>query len=502
MALELAQAVFIPLILSPLAYYFGKAGGKRAGWLTFIILLYSTVQIILSASKFSSSDSYSERFDWRPFGEFGLKLDGLSLPFSLMITLIGTILSIYSIPYMVRKISIEIETSENRIRRLNRRLGIYYALYLLSIAGMLGTVLATNLIQFYVFFELMLLPAFFLVSEFGYKDRERVGLMFFIWTHAGALILLIALIVSGIYAGGFDYHAVSKANIPENIRVFLAGSAILGLLFKLSAFGLHIWVPYTYSEAPTPISALISSVMTGIGGYALIRILTFLLPSAYFLSLLVLGVWAVITMIYGALLALRQTDLKRLLAYSSISQMGYIIFGIASGQYFGIAGSVIFYVSGGFGKALLFMAVGAIILQTNTRDINSLGGLAKNLPITAIASMIGFLALMGIPPTIGFQAEWLLFTGAFRGALEVNAFDRLILAYIALTATIFTAGYSLYMMRRVFFGIRPQELKDVKEAPLIITLPLLILALLTILFGIYPNLLIDRLIPLTYQILR
>jgi len=480
--LELLQALFLPLFFSPLVYLLNKK--VKITVLTFSVLLYSTILIILKGEGVES-------FSWKPLGNFGLKLDGLSYPFALLITLVGCLLSLYSLPYMVKKEG-----------GLDKRIGLYYSLYLLTVSGMLGSVLATNLIQFYIFFELMLLPAFFLISEFGYRERERVGLIFFIWTHAGALILLLALIVTGLYAKGFDYDDVLRASIPEDVKFILASFIILGLMFKLSAFGLHLWAPYTYAEAPTPISALISSVMTGIGGYALIRILAFLLPTAYSLSLTILGVWALITMIYGSLLALKQTDIKKILAYSSISQMGYIIFGIASGSHFGLSGSTLFYVSGGLGKALLFMAFGVIILQTNIRDMDKLGGLAKNLPITAIASMVGFLTLMGVPPTVGFQAEWLLFLGAFQAPLQTNDYFRLILAYLALTSTILTTAYSLNTMRKIFFGPRPQELKEVKEAPLIIVIPILIITLLTLLFGIYPNLFTDKLLPLTYHMLR
>ncbi|GBC75358.1 Na(+)/H(+) antiporter subunit A [archaeon HR06] len=134
--------------------------------------------------------------------------------------------------------------------------------------------------------------------------------------------------------------------------------------------------------------------------------------------------------------------------------------------------------------------------------MDKLGGLAKNLPITAIASMVGFLTLMGVPPTLGFQAEWLLFLGAFQVPLQTNDYFRLLLAYLALTSTILTTAYSLNTMRKIFFGPRPQELKEIKEAPLVITIPLLIITLLTIIFGIYPNLFTEKLLPLTYSRVR
>jgi len=496
----LLQAVFLPIVLSPVAYWLGKSIGTRSGWFTFGLMAYSTSLLLISAS---SGLTYSESYPWEPIGNFGLKSDGLSLPFAITVAILSTTLAVYSMPYMKHRLEEDITTSSQaeREEQLKAGIGSYYMLFQLYTAGMIGTTLATNLIQFYLFFELMLLPSYFLIARFGYGDRNRIAFMYFIWTHAGALLLLSGLLSIGFLAGPpgmpqFDIARIATADIPFGLRVWIAAAIAIGLFVKLAAFGLHIWLPYAHAEAPTPISALLSPAMIGIGGYALIRFLLFVIPSAYLTTTFALSIWGVVTMIYGGLMALAQDDIKRLLAYSSISQMGYIIFGVASAFYLGVSGSVFQYVSHGTGKAILFMVAGAIILQAGgLRSISKMGGLVRKLPITAVAAMIGFLTIMGTPPLNGFQAEWMLFSGSFAGALQSGSNAKVILTAIALLSTAITASYTLWTMKRIFFGPLPVELEGVKEASASVTIPLLFLAFVTVALGVYPSLITDRVIP-------
>jgi NADH-quinone oxidoreductase subunit M len=464
-------------------------------------MLYSTLLIILTST---ISEPYIELYHWQPIGDFGFKADGLSLPFALIIGILTTVLSIYSIPYMNHRFKEEdhgIGGMDDKA--VNRKFGLYFALFLIYASGMIGSVFATNIIEFYIFFELMLVPSYLLIAEFGYGEKEKISFMYFIWTHVGALLLLAGLLSIGFLAGSFDIAQISSASIgvPLGVRTWIALAITLGLFVKLAAFGLHIWLPYAHAEAPTPISALLSPAMIGIGGYALIRFLLFILPSAFEALILLFGIWAVVTMIYGGLMALHQDDIKKLLAYSSVSQMGYIIFGISSAFYLGVTGSVFHYVSHGTGKAILFMAAGAIILQTNgLRSISKMGGLGGKLPITAICALIGFLAILGFPSLNGFQSEWMIFAGAFAGALERGSSIRLAISIIALSSTGLTIGYTLWAMKRIFFGKLPAQLSTVQEAPPMMTIPLLVLAFLTVVFGIFPSLIVDKLVPLIQQI--
>ena len=423
----LLQAVLIPLIASPLVYLLGRKAGSKATWFAFAVLLYATVALLLAAQKNPVDESYS----WFPqslsgsivlssIGHFGLYLDGISVPFAVTIYIIAAAVVLYSVPYMEKKISEEeglLQDKEGDVKggdsKKNSRFGLYLGLYLLYSGGMVGTVLATNLIELYFLFEFMLVPSYFLISEFGYKGRGRVSMMYLLWTHIGALMMLLSFLAIGTQTGDFIFlgpGAVTAVQIAKGLIPWIAFGIVVGMFVKLAAFGLHVWLPSTYDEAPTPITALMSAAMTGIGGYILIRILVLLLPGEYLAIGIGLAVWGIITMFYGGIMALAQNDFKLLLAYSSISQMGYIIFGIATATELGVAGSVFQFVSHATSKALLFMVVGAIMIQTGgLKDIRKMGGLTLKLPITATCAMIGFLGLLGFPETNGFQSEWLIY---------------------------------------------------------------------------------------------
>ena len=548
----LLAAVFLPLLLSPLAYILGrKLGTNFATWFSFSILAISTILLMIPAMslKPGSNEGYQESYQWSQFGNFGLRLDGLSLPFALIIYILCTVLALYSKPYMIHKItetaneifrvgpngsngardkndyagrndyqthrttnsesqSESNENSDNRIigsdspqsqiatytpkeikQYVNTQVGLYFALYLAFSMGMLGTVLATNLIEFFVFFELMLVPSFFLIAFYGYGAKRRIALMFFFWTHVGAVVLLLGLLAMGFFAGGFDYDTVraNVKNIPANWMSIIIFSLVIGLGVKLAAFLLHIWLPYAHAEAPTPVSALLSPAMIGIGAYGLLRLWLELLTGNYTQYSLYINIWGLATMIYGGAMALMQDDVKKVLAYSSISQMGYILFGLGSESILGITGGALFYVTHGLGKAILFMMAGSIILQTGTRSMSKLGGLAGNMPYTAVITMIGALTIIGIPPTSGFMSEWILFGGVLQTAVSQADSFRVVLFGFGILTTVLSSAYILWMYKRIFFGKIPERLVNVKDSSAYITATMAALAGLTLFLGVYPD---------------
>jgi proton-translocating NADH-quinone oxidoreductase chain M len=519
----LMVATFMPLILSPVVYFLGKRKGINiTTWLTFGILAISTALVIIPSIGLGSGGSYQEVFDWSQLGHFGLKLDGLSIPFAITIYLLSTIVVIYSKPYMVRKILLQYEQvksssnlqmndaeselysnkdgkslsslilSTDQKSYLNSQLGLYYSLYLVFAMGMLGTVLATNLFEFYVFFELMLVPSFFLIAFFGYGNKKRTSLMFFFWAHVGAVILLLGLMAMGFLTGGFDYDIVraNASQIPQAWIAVIVAALIIGFGVKLAAFLVHVWLPDTYTDAPTPISVLISSAMTGIGAYGLIRIWIELLsgPGNYTDYSIYISIWGVATMIYGGAMALMQKDIKRVLAYSSISSMGYLLFGIGSESVLGISGAIFMYVTHALGKGLLFMMAGSIILQTGTRSMDKLGGLGGKMPYTAVFAMIGGLTIIGVPITSGFMSEWVLFNGALQNAVVSESALKAVLFALAITTTILTSAYILWMYKRIFYGITPETLKNVRDSSKYVLVTMGILASLTLILGLYPDL--------------
>ncbi len=484
MTILLLGAIVAPLVSVPIVYLVGRKLREKTGYVAFALLLIPFVSILLSAALATNdpNGSYSEAYPWYPIGTFGLRADNLSIPVLFTISLLTALIAIFSVPYMHHKIGDD-----------PKRYGLYYSLYILYALGMTGTVLATNLIQFYAFFEIMLVPSFFLIAEWGYGDREKISLMYFFWTHVGALVLLVGILVTAYLSGSTDLDAVktvlsTPGAISDTLRIGIVGAMCFGLFVKMAQFGLHVWLPHAHAEAPTPISALLSPAMIGIGGYATVRIVMTIYPQGFLALSAFFAGWAVITMFYGGLMAMVQDDIKRLLAYSSISQMGYILFGLASFTQLGVAGSMFQYVSHGTAKGILFIVAGSIILQVNgERSIGKLGGLASRMPITTTAAFIGFLAILGLPTTNGFLSEFFLFQGGFIRAADTASLYRIVIAVLGVIATALTAGYSLWTLRRVFFGPTNATTSGVKEAPWTVTAPLIVLSIVTIALGIYPQ---------------
>ena len=509
MEYALLQAVFLPLLLSPIAYILGrKAGPTPAMWFTFAILLYTTILVVNAAL----SGTVEEHYPWtEQFGEFGFLLDGLASPFAIIIYVLSTILVLYSKPYMIHKFHEQFE-EEQKINPsssgqssvvessalsnyVNAKSGLYFALYLVFAMGMLGTVMSTNLIEFYIFFEVMLIPGFFLVALWGDGPRRKIGLMFLFWTHAGAVVLLLGFLMIGLTIGSFDFADIKESEMPTDI-VFISAIAIsIGLGVKLAVFLYHVWLPWVHGSAPTPISALLSPAMIGIGAYGIFRLIVEFLPATYSELAIWFHIWGLVTMLYGGAMALMQDDLKRLLAYSSISQMGYLLFGIGSMSAMGLAGAEMMYVTHGLGKGILFMMAGIIIVKVGTRSISKLGGLAGKMPITAVCAVIGALTIMGVPPTSGFMGEWILFYGALETAIEEGSTLRAVTFGLGLVATALTMAYMLWMLKRVFFGKTPEHLEKVKEGSWYMTAPMMVLAGFTVVLGIYPDIFLETIMP-------
>ena len=509
MEYALLQAVILPLLLAPVAYIIGrKLGPTPAMWFTFAVLLYTTILVINAAL----SGTVEEHYPWTTqFGEFGFLMDGLASPFAIIIYVLSTILVLYSKPYMLHIFHHQFEEEQNITTStsgqtsivkssslsnyVNAKSGLYFALYLLFAMGMLGTVLATNLIEFFVFFEIMLIPGFFLVALWGAGNRRKIGLMFLFWTHAGAVVLLLGFLMIGLTVGSFNFADINESDIPQDIAMISAVAIALGLGVKLAVFMFHIWLPYVHGAAPTPISALLSPAMIGIGAYGIFRLIVEFLPATFADLSIWFYIWGLVTMIYGGAMALMQDDIKRLLAYSSISQMGYLLFGIGSMSALGLAGAEMMYVTHAIGKGILFMMAGIIIVKVGTRSLSKLGGLAGKMPITAVCAVIGALTIMGIPPTSGFMGEWILFAGALQTALDEGSTLRAVGFGLGLVATALTMSYLLWMLKRVFFGKTPEHLANVKEGSWYMTAPMMVLAGFSIVVGIYPDIFYKTIIP-------
>ena len=537
----LLASIFLPLLLAPLSYFLGKKRGANfVTWFSFGTLALSTILLIIPALTISEENPvYEESYVWSQFGDFGLKLDGFSISFAVTIYVLSAVIALFSREYMVRKIaghfdnlemssppsinnsnkknnnSDEEKLNKNRIspggrgqleslfhiepsykQHIDTQMGLYFALFLTFTMGMVGTVLSTNLIEFYVFFELMLVPAFFLIALYGYSTRKRVSLMFFFWTHVGAVLLLLGMLAMGLFAGGFDFDTIKSnvSTIPLQWMTLIVFAVVIGISVKLGAFLLHIWIPHTYAESPTPVSALIAGPMSAIGVYALLRIWIDLLAISYSDYSIYINFWGVITMIYGGAMALMQDDIKKLLAYSSISHMGYIIFGLGSQSMLGITGSALMWIPHALGETILFLMAGSLILRTGTRSMSNLGGIARKMPYTATFAMIAVLTMIGVPPTTGFMAEWILFTGALQTGTENMDSFRVVLFSLAILTTILTSSYLLVMYKKIFFGKISPRFEKLREVNRYAILPMAFMASLTLFLGVYPDPIINPII--------
>ena len=413
--------------------------------------------------------------------DFGFLVDVVSLPIGLIVAAVSMLSCLYSIKYMEKE----------------HDQGSYYANLLLFMTGMIGVIFAANLIQFYLFWELMLIPSYLLIANWGTsKDRLSIGFKYFIFTHVGALSMLLGILSIFAYTETFDLlklpEAMSEAmragKIPSQMIIVIFVLLLIGFLVKMAAFPVHTWLPDAHSEAPTPISAMLSGVMIKCGAYGMARVLLMTFGPTVIRTSDYLTILGVITMAYGGLMALAQTDIKRLLAYSSISQMGYILFGLGAASELGVMGGLLHIINHAVCKSLLFMCAGAIIHQTGTRDIRKLGGLVGKMPTTGITCLIGAFSLLGTPPLNGFWSEWMIFGGGL-------ASGKGLITIFGVLSTVITAGYYLWFAWRVFFGTTPENLNNVKEAPFWVLVPIIILATLSILLGVLPGLVLGYITP-------
>ena len=423
-------------------------------------------------------------------GSFGFTVNDFNYAFVITILLVTLVTTYYSLRYM-----------EKKFHELGKESwSLYYGLYTLFAISMLYVVISTNLLELYVFLEVALVTSFLLILLYGYGDRRRISLMYFIWTHVGTILTLTSIVILGLTSGKmdiyssngvpYDYSTISYAEL-----IFFIG--IIGMLIKGAIAGFNIWLPYAHGEAPTPISILLSPNMVGLGIYVVI-LYYYLFPSFYYLAPIFIG-WAIITMIYGGLNALAQRDFKRFLAYSSVSQMGYMLLG-ASVSFFlginstlqvlplGVLASVLIYVSHGFGKALLFMSAGASITELEERDIEKLGGLYLVSPLHSTLAFIGLLNILGLPPSIGLISEVLLLLAVGQLSGIIGLGWLILLVALLMIAIGVSSAYGTYLFKKVYGGVK--EVKKDLDKAYEYTVPMTLIAVVSILFFFFPQLLV------------
>jgi len=433
----LTLTIFLPLLGAVVLALWPQRRESDARWIAAIFAFTAFVLALLLLRGFDrgvSDFQWVDRTIWvnGVFGDFHLQylvgVDGISLPLVLLTTFL-TLLSVL--------ISFHIEL----------RPRLYFGLMLVLETGVLGVFTSLDLLLFFLFWEVELLPMYLLISIWGTGRKEYSAMKFLIYTIAGSALMLVGILALGLTAGTFD---VTRLGIMSHLTEgFVPLALIFWLLFagfavKLPVFPLHTWLPDAHTDAPTAVSVLLAGVLLKMGGYGILRFCITILPQQAEQFAGVLAALAAVNVIYGALIVFRQRDLKRLIAYSSVSHMGYVLLGFSALQQVGLTGASLQMVSHGLITGLLFVMVGLVYERTHTRQIADMSGLARRMPIIATVFVVAGFASLGLPSLSGFVAELLVFLGTFGRFVPMTA--------LGIFGIVLSAGYALWMLQRVLFG--------------------------------------------------
>ncbi len=470
-------AIVLPLIgafLTPLVGMVAKRYGvmRLVNYFTLAIILSTLITVVSMTPTIWGGTNLGYELGGRaaPYG-IALAVDGLNILIALIVAGASALVVVYSFIFM----------------REDSGLSKYYTLILLVTAGMMGVTLTGDIFNLYVFFEVMCIASYALVAFRRNREAIEASLKYMIISTLGTSFMLMGIALL--------YGALGTLNIADIAgKLALVGPAppilIVALAMLITGFGikiamvpLHAWMPDAYQAAPTPVSVLLAGGTAAVGVYAILRVGYIMfgpLDPTMAIGWIFVGL-GLVTMVLGAVMALVQRDLKRLLAYSGISQMGYVLLGVGLGTALGIQGALFHMLNNVIYKMLLFMVAGILIYRIGTSDMNRLGGLASNMPITAAAFAIGALAIAGVPPFNGFVSKWTIYVAGIEAGYAI--FTVIALVISALTLAYFFKAFSM-----IFLGQRPRRLKNVQEAPVAMLFPVIILAVLCVLFGILPQL--------------
>jgi NADH-quinone oxidoreductase subunit M len=516
----LTWITFLPVVGMVIVLLLPRESRDAIRWTSLAITILQVILAVIIFARFDrtlagvnvvSGMQFAERATWidiksvawfgRVHIEYFLGIDGISVVMVLLTALVSCIATISS-------------------WTIDRSLKGYFALLLLLNTGMMGVFVALDFFLFYVFWEVMLLPMYFLIGVWGGPRREYAAIKFFLYTLLGSVLMLLAMIA--LYFSTNVYIDAQGVTIPvaeamkngtsglERIHTFniiammdpanlvpgslLAGwdtswrfiayvALFIGFAIKVPLFPFHTWLPDAHVEAPTPVSVILAGVLLKMGAYGMLRISFPVFPDAMRHFSWELALLGVISMVYGALVAMAQTDFKKLIAYSSVSHMGVVILGMASMNTQGMTGAVFQMFNHGTITAMLFLIVGVIYDRTHTRGLNEFGGLMNKMPRYAAVMSIAFFAALGLPGLSGFISEAFSLLGAFQTFRT--------LTIIGAATIVLTAGYMLWVLQRVFLGTLPEKWQGLKDMDGRETLMLVSLAVIVIFLGIYPSPVLD-----------
>ncbi len=507
----LSTLIFLPLAASALVLFLPNSYKDSFKWITLLVTVVNLLSIFSVYTLFDKQNGDFQLVEHREWirmslGNLGvlsidylLGIDGINLPMLVLtgiVMLIGTLSSFH----------------------INHRSKAYFSLYLLLYASIVGCFIALDFFLFFLFFEFMLLPMYFLIGIWGGERREYAAIKFFIYTLVGSILILVVMLALSMSVQDvlfsqdmqkvvhtFDLRQLAdfKSYIPDSVlhpshpkeilgfsvRTIAFVLLIIGFGIKLPSFPFHTWLPDAHVEAPTPISVVLAGVLLKIGAYGFIRIAYGIFPDIAPQFTLLISSAGVISIIYGAMNALAQKDLKKLIAYSSVSHMGFVLLGLASLSVEGINGAVYQMFGHGILSSMLFLIAGVLYDRTHNRIIDNYRGLSNVMPYFTVSVCVAFFGALGLPTLPGFIGEFFTLMGGFQ--------SKVIPDWLVMTATIgivLSAAYFLWTLQKMFFGeyqvkINDNEILgdlDFREMTMLFSL-----AALSLLFGIFPNLIFD-----------
>ena len=459
------------------------AGHERS--LQFAATLIAAIPLVLMAmvwTRFEGTGGFElvEAAEWIPTLGIGYRVgvDGLSLPLAAMTALVFVVAIAFPVD-------------------LRGRAAPYFALMLFLQGASLGLFLALDLFLFFVFCDISLVAMYFLIGAWGHGDARRSALKFFVYTFAGSLPLLLAIL--GLYLTT-DPRTFDMAEIIRQQPLAAGGlystlvfaGFFIGFAVKTPLVPVHTWLPPAHVDAPAPASAVLAGVLLKMGTYGFVRILMSMMPETFARFAFPLGVLAVISIVYGALVALAQSSIKRLIAYTSVNHMGYVILGLAAAgaaaaqpeaQAIALTGATVAMIAHGLITSALFLISGAILTRGGTYEIDAYGGLADRARLLTVATVVAAFASLGLPGLAGFVAEFQV----FAGALAVYPW----LAGVGLLGIIVTAALFLRVLERLFLGPLPEPLASFPDLGRVEAAGLAALLLFVVLIGVYPSWLLD-----------
>lgn len=470
----LSTLIFFPIVG---AAFIAILPGQKEELIKFSALSVSIVEFVLSIPLYISFNKathemqFMEEYLWIPqWGiKYSLGIDGISVLFILLSSLL-TILCV-TVSW----------------REINRKIKEFYSAVLLTHSAMIGVFMSLDIFLFYIFWEAMLIPMYLIIGVWGGPRRIYSAIKFFLYTFLGSVIMLVGILVLYFHTGTSDILALMKISYPYKMQLWLFWAFFAAFAVKVPMWPVHTWLPDAHTEAPTAGSVILAGILIKMGAYGFLRFNLPMFPEATVAMKPFMMILSVIAIIYGALICLVQKDLKRLIAYSSVSHMGFVTLGIFALNQQGIQGGILQMINHGIVTGALFLCVGIIYQRTHTRQIAHYGGVATVMPAYSAFFMVFTLASIGLPGTNGFIGEFLILLGAFK--------TWKLMSVLAATALIIGAAYMLWLYQRVFFEkTNPEFLHHIHgygdlDAREILTLFPLLVAVLWI--GFYPDALLS-----------